>query len=315
MDLRQLRYLTAVVHERSVTRAAARLHMTQPPLSAAIAQLEAELGVPLLERHGRGVEPTAAGEHLVARAAVLLRDLDDAAASVRALGSGLQGRLGVGVGPGVAADLLPALLSSYDRAAPEVDVDLLDLAEPDALDRVRTGACDVAVLFCARAAELERLHARELEVAMIRREPLVAVVPASSALAEPASLPGLRDSGLPWLAPLHHDGFPGLATRLGDAWDAVGGAPPTRRHLSSTETAVRLVASGAGLAIVPSSVAAVPTPGVRAVSLATPVAPVEAVAVWRRGERPSPVLTRFLRSALATPEPDRLTPEHARPPG
>lgn len=316
MDLRQLRYLTAVVHERSVTRAAARLHMTQPPLSAAIAQLEAELGVALLERHGRGVEPTAAGEHLVARAAVLLRDLDDAAASVRALGSGLQGRLSVAVGPGVAVDLLPRLLASYDAAAPEVDVELHDLAEPEALDRVRGGGCDVAVVFCARAAELERLHARELEVAMIRREPLVAVVPARAEVGDPVSLGELDTSGLPWLAPLAQDGFPGLASRLREAWDAEGTSPVVRRRLSSTGTALRLVAAGAGFAVVPSSVASsaaesVPT-GVRALSLAAPVAPVEAVAVWRRGERPSPVLTRFLRAALATPEPDRLTPEHAR---
>jgi len=312
MDLRQLRYLSAVVHERSVTRAAARLHMTQPPLSAAIAQLEAELGVALLERHGRGVEPTAAGEHLVARATVLLRDLDDAAASVRALGSGLQGRLSVGVGPGVAVDLLPALMASYDAAAPEVDVELHDLAEPDALDRVRAGGCDVALVFCARAAELERLQARELEVAMIRREPLVAVVPAPAEAGDPVSLRELDASGLRWLAPTAHDGFPGLAVRLGEAWADDGGAPVTRRHLSSTETALRLVAAGAGFAVVPSSVATSLPSGVRGVPLAAPVAPVEAVAVWRRGERPSPVLTRFLRAALATPEPDRLTPEHAR---
>lgn len=318
MDLRQLRYLTAVVHERSVTRAAARLHMTQPPLSAAIAQLEAELGVALLERHGRGVEPTAAGEHLVARAAVLLRDLDDAAASVRAVGSGLQGRLAVAVGPGVGVDLLPALLEAYDAAAPEVDVELHDLAEPDALDRVRTGACGVAVLYCARAADLERLHARELEVAMVRREPLVAVVPAAAEVGDTASLRDLvTGADLRWLAPLAHDGFPGLASRLQEAWDAVGGAPATRRHLSSVESALRLVAAGAGFAVVPSSVARgfAESSSVRSVPLAAPLAPVEAVAVWRRGKRPSPVLTRFLRAALATPEPDRLAPEHARPVG
>ncbi len=91
--------------------------------------------------------------------------------------------------------------------------------------------------------------------------------------------------------------------------------PVVRRRLSGTDTAVRLVAAGGGFALVPSSVAraaAGPAHGTRVVALATPVAPVEAVVAWRQGERPSPVLTRFLRAALSTPEPDRLGPAHER---
>ncbi|GAA1931308.1 LysR substrate-binding domain-containing protein [Nocardioides lentus] len=321
MDLRQLRYLTAVVHERSFTRAAAHLHMTQPPLSAAIAQLERELGVSLLERHGRGVEPTAAGEHLVARAALLLADLDATAASVRAVGTGLLGRLSVAIGPGLSSELLPHLLESFDALAPDVDVEVLDVAEPDAVDLVRDRACEVAVVYCSRAADLERFHGRELEVAMVRREPVVALVPGAddprtSSLGDTATLPQLAAApGLRWLAPVPHVGFPGLAERLREAWAASGGPPVVRRRLSGTDTAVRLVAAGGGFALVPSSVAraaAGPAHGTRVVALATPVAPVEAVVAWRQGERPSPVLTRFLRAALSTPEPDRLGPAHER---
>ena len=84
MDVRQLRYFLAVVHERSFSRAAERLGMTQPPLSTAIAQLERELGVPLLERHPRGVEPTEAGRDLAERAALILQTLETATTAVAA---------------------------------------------------------------------------------------------------------------------------------------------------------------------------------------------------------------------------------------
>jgi DNA-binding transcriptional LysR family regulator len=78
MDLRQLRYFLAVAEERSVTRAAGRLHLTQPPLSAQLARLEHELGVELFVRHRRGVSLTAAGEQLRGHAERILGELERA---------------------------------------------------------------------------------------------------------------------------------------------------------------------------------------------------------------------------------------------
>ena len=93
MDLRQLRYFLVVAEERSVTAAAAPLHLTRPPLSAQQARLEHELGVTLLVRHRRGVDLTAAGRDLVEHARHLLADGDTAAESVRRIGQGRSGRL------------------------------------------------------------------------------------------------------------------------------------------------------------------------------------------------------------------------------
>src|ERR671936_1449943 len=124
MDLRQLRYFVVVAEERSVTRAAARLHLTQPPLSAQLARLEHELGTPLLVRHRRGVDLTEAGRHLLDHARRLLAGVDAAADSVRRLGEGRAGRLSVAFVPAAAPTVLAPLLRRYHRDRPDVALEL-----------------------------------------------------------------------------------------------------------------------------------------------------------------------------------------------
>ena len=93
MDLRTLRCFLTVAEEGSITRAALRLHMSQPPLSVRLQALERELDVALLVRHGRGVELTAAGRVLAERARRLLSDADSTAEAVRSVGQGMRGHL------------------------------------------------------------------------------------------------------------------------------------------------------------------------------------------------------------------------------
>jgi len=311
MDVRQLRYLTTVVNERSVSRAADKLSMTQPPLSTAIAQLERELGIPLLERHPRGVEPTEAGRLLVERAAQIFDLLDEAEATVRAVGTGREGRLGIVASPGVSMTLLPELLRLFDESSPDVRTEVLDATEPEVLEHVRQGGADVGLVHCTRTSDLERLVSRQLEVAMVRREPLVVVGARPRWGQDPVSLAALH--GERWLLPAAFDGYPGLAACVDQAWNRVSLAPLSTRTCASLVTAVRLVASGDSLTLVPSSLAPFArSAGASTAAIAEPLTPVEAAVVWRRHERPSPVLTAFLRSALWTLEPDRLGPGHRR---
>jgi DNA-binding transcriptional LysR family regulator len=310
MDVRHLRYFVAVVHERSVSRAAERLAMTQPPLSMAIAQLERELGVPLLERHPRGVEPTEAGRDLVERATQILEALDAATAAVRAVGTGERGRLAVATSPAAAQDLLPGLLRHFDESSPDVATEIHDGADPEVLARVRGRTADVGLVHCTRTAELERLVARDLEVALIRREPLIAVGGVSPG---PAPVPLSSLAGRRWVLPAAHDGYPGLADAVRQAWARAGIEPAGRRRVASPVTAIRLAAAGDAVALVPSSLAAYArAAGAPVSALSEPAASVEAAVVWRRHEQRSPVLARFLRAALGTREPDRLEPAHGR---
>src|SRR3977135_3542134 len=120
MDLRTMDCFLAVVEEGTITRAAIRLHMSQPPLTVRLKALEAELGVELLSRHGRGVEPTAAGRVFAERARRLLADASSTADAVRSVGHGIAGHLTIAVGSSVAPRLLAGLVGELSTQAPGV---------------------------------------------------------------------------------------------------------------------------------------------------------------------------------------------------
>jgi DNA-binding transcriptional LysR family regulator len=312
MDMRRLRYFLTVVHEGSVSRAAARLSMTQPPLSAAIAELERELGVRLLERHSRGVDATVAGEYLARQATQVFAHIDEITAAVRGIGSGRLGRLAIATSPPIGWETLPTLLATFDGNSPDVDTEIVESTDSEVIDQVRDHRAEVGTVYCARIGHLAHLRGRELEVALIRREPLVVIVPSSSPFADTVAvdLPSLATQR--WIVPTGDDGFPGLATLVRQAWQHAAIEPHARHTASSAYTIVRLVAAGLGVAMVPASVRAIAGDDVRVLALSQPLSPIEAAVVWRRHERPSPVLSRFLRAALATHEPDRLGPQVAR---
>ncbi|GAA4703667.1 LysR family transcriptional regulator [Nocardioides conyzicola] len=312
MDLRQLRYFATVVHEGSVSRAATLLNMTQPPLSAAIAQLERELGVRLLERHSRGVDATVAGEFLAREASRVLAQVDELTTEVRGIGSGRLGRLTIATTSPVAWEILPNLLTAFDKRSPSVESEIVESDDADVIDRVRDHRAEVGLVYCTRTQHLDRLRGRELEVALIHREPVVIVMAADSPLAGLATV-NLTDLGDErWVVPTTDGGFPGLSAHTRASWEQVGIHPDIRRTVSSLNTLVRLVAAGMGVAMVPASVRAIAGLDLRVARLATPLTPIEAAVVWRRNERPSPVLSRFLRAALASDEPDNLGPSVAR---
>ncbi len=125
-----LQYFVTVAQEGQITRAAAKLHIAQPALSHAIAQLESELGVKLLERHARGVTLTAAGEVFLPKARYALAKAQDAAATAQALARGAKGVVELGfIGPPPTISS-PQLLAAFARAVPDAEVTLRDLPFP-----------------------------------------------------------------------------------------------------------------------------------------------------------------------------------------
>ncbi|EWC63723.1 hypothetical protein UO65_1020 [Actinokineospora spheciospongiae] len=142
MELRLLRYFVALVEERHFGRAAARLHMTQPPLSRAIRQLEADLGVVLLLRSAVGVEPTPAGDVLYAEARTLLERAERARGRVAAAGAVA---LTVGMLADSAAEVGTRVVEAFRERHPGVSIRFreADFADPTA--GLRTGLADVAL--------------------------------------------------------------------------------------------------------------------------------------------------------------------------
>jgi DNA-binding transcriptional LysR family regulator len=175
IELRQLRYFVAVAEELHFTRAARRVHIAQQPLSAAIARLEQQLGVKLLERTTRRVELTDAGEALLEPARSALRAVDEALAAARAAGRGETGDLGVGLSSGAWYGLEPLFGAVRERHA-GLRLHVRQQSTRPLLDDVRAGTLDLAVGLCVQ--DPGGLGSRRL-----KDEPVFVAVPGSHPLA------------------------------------------------------------------------------------------------------------------------------------
>jgi DNA-binding transcriptional LysR family regulator len=147
-ELRLIRYFVAVAEEGNVTRAAERLHMAQPPLSAAVRQLEQQLGVALLDRSSRQVRLTAAGDELLERGRELLAHADRVVRDVQAVELSPSGLLHAGVSPAARFGLVPDLLERWSTAAPGVMLHTSEDTTGALLRDVRHGHLDLAIVFC-----------------------------------------------------------------------------------------------------------------------------------------------------------------------
>lgn len=144
MELRQLEYFVAVAEEGNFTRAAARVHVAQPAVSAQIARLERELGLPLFDRTRRAVRLTAAGEAVLPHARAALAAVADARTAVEELGDLVRGAVRIGTVTAHNVDM-PALLAAFHAAHPAVEI-TLGTEDSDALiDGVQSGRLDLAI--------------------------------------------------------------------------------------------------------------------------------------------------------------------------
>ena len=246
MDLRRLSIFLAVVDHGSFTRAAAACYVSQPGLSQAIRELEAEVGTPLFDRVGRGVRPTAAGEALEAHARQALADVEAGRAAVAAVMGTESGRLALACLPTLASDPAATLVGEFRRAHPGVRVDLAAADDPeDLLSMVRRGTAEIAVTE-------HRAGGRGVLSTRIGAQDLVAVLPpGDEPPASPLPLRALARRPLV-VTP------PGTSSRR-ILEEALGRG--RRRLRIAVETAQRdaivpLVVGGAGAAVLPASVAA-----------------------------------------------------------
>jgi LysR family cyn operon transcriptional activator len=145
MELRHLRYFAAVAETGAFSRAAARLHITQPALWRQVRDLETELGVRLFERAGRRVRVTSAGEGLLVRSRELLAGVGQLAEHAEAVRGGEAGRLSVASSPQVIQNVLAPFLTRYLKSRPGVDVHLVEAGAVQTLDFVERGEAQLAL--------------------------------------------------------------------------------------------------------------------------------------------------------------------------
>lgn len=254
MDLRQIRYFTAVAETLNFTQAAQRLNITQPPLTRQIQALEQQLGVRLFDRLARGVQLTAAGHTLLAEARHLKTLVDQSVLRAQHAAQGELGRLDVGYFGTSALQALPRVLAAYRAAHPAVEVVLHPGQTPSQLLALRQGR--VAIVFERQLPPPEP----DLQLELVTREAVLAALPAAHRLAgeEVVDVEDLRDE--PMILPM---GLPpqmtGMAARV---FQAHGFQPREAQRCLDMTSGTLLVACGVGVFLVPASMAAMAMPGV-----------------------------------------------------
>lgn len=283
---RSLLAFIAVAEELHFGRAAQRLHMTQPPLSQQIRELEKAVGAVLLLRTTRSVQLTPAGRLMLERARQLVADADRAVHSARQLASGEVGSLTLGFTHSTVYRVLPRVLSAFMEYAPGVTLDLKQHTSNVLIDGLRSERVDVAL------ARLSPSMMEDFEVVVVARDPMVVLMPAGHPLGALRKVPLKALDGMPFID-FSLEGAR-YFKELVDAILATANVRPAVTHTSFLPTLFALVEAGMGVSLVPESAAASLKGPVAYRPLALPRSQGEAVlyAAWRR-DNANPVVAGF----------------------
>ncbi|HWX20762.1 MAG TPA: LysR substrate-binding domain-containing protein [Candidatus Binatia bacterium] len=290
MELRHLRYFVTVAEELNVSRASARLRISQPAVSRQVRDLEEELGVALFHRQKTGLKLTAAGENFLAHARDLLRRSAQAAQAMAAFRKpAAKGALRVGYITPVLASLLTPALRDFGQKSPEVEVVLREMAPGEQVKALREGRIDLA-LPGNPCPEL----GKEFEVVVLRRIPFEAVLPDNHPLAQRKRV-GLAELKDETFIGFDEDHFPGRNEVICRACQQAGFTPRLRHRVEGLSALLAQVAAGNGVTLTPAEVGQLPHPGAVLVPLRPPVPSVASAAVFRKGE-PRPTLVELMAS-------------------
>ena len=289
MELRHLEYFVAVAEEASFTRAAARLHVTQPGVSAQVRQLERELGEDLFDRSGRAVRLTEVGEVVLGHARAAL----DAAAGVRLavdeIAGLVRGRVNVGMVVACSAIDVPDLLAAFHRQHPFVDITLTEANSDRLIAALIAGSLDLAYV------ALGPVRPPGIEIRVLVDEAMVAVVGPGDPLAKAGHL-DLAELGRHTVISLPVG--TGVRALLDEACAAAGIRPRIALEASNLGVVAALAARGLGVAIVPASVAAASPAELCTLSIDGPELRGRIALAWRSDGPMSPAARALVRSVL-----------------
>jgi DNA-binding transcriptional LysR family regulator len=270
MELHQLEYFVAVAEEASFTRAASRVHVAQPGVSAQVRRLESELGQQLLDRSGRSVRLTEVGTAVLPFARAALNAVANARLAVDELAGLIRGQVTVGMVSGCALPILAELLASFHQVYPGVSIALTEQNSDRLIELLKDGQLDLALIGVAGDATAD------VETAVIVEEELVVLVDPSHPLAAGAATSNAVTSGtaasssvtsgsatsaaitLKALRDMPLISLPrgtGVRMALDAACAEAGFTPNIIFEASALSMVAQLAAQGLGLAVVPASTA------------------------------------------------------------
>ncbi|MBD3654938.1 LysR substrate-binding domain-containing protein [Marinobacter sp.] len=289
MDLRKLRYFLTVAEEGNLGRAAALLHISQPPLTRQIHQLEQELGVQLFNRTPKGMELTEAGTLLAQEARNIFSLVQQASEKTQRASQGRLGRLDIAIfGSGV-LDVIPRLLLRFKQDYPEVKVVLHTMEKEEQIQALRQHR--ITVGFNRMLKPLPDLTSE-----LVNREPLLLAVNENSPLATQRVIEFRELADHPMVL-FSSSSRPNFVDKVMSLCYAAGFTPEITQEVGDVVTGVALVASGFGVCLVSESASSLSLPGVvyREISDMPENATIDLSCVFRTGDN-----SRLLRSFLET---------------
>jgi len=288
MEFRQLKYFIAVAEELNIGRAATRLHISQPPLTRQIQQLEEEFGALLFLRTARGVELTQAGETFL-RDARNIRDLmEQAVERAREAGQGKQGKMDIGIfGSGI-LDVIPKVLHAFRASHPNVQIALHTMTKKEQIEALRQHR--IGAGFNRLLAPLPDISSEPVQMESI----MVAVNESHPLAAKPAIL--LKELADQPLILFPSGARPSFIDKIWSLCAGEGFEPQVAQEVGDAPTSVALVAAGFGLSLVPEAATSLSVPGVVYRRLANaPEAVVDLSCIYRTDDE-SPILQAFLQT-------------------
>ena len=243
MELRHLRYFVAVAEEQNVTRAAVRLHVSQPPLSRQIRDLEDELGIALFNREAKTVRLTEAGRVFLSEARIILRRADDAVQMAKAVAGGKRGEIHIGYAPSLTVELLPRALKYFRESNPGVRAQLHDLSTLEMLHGLKDGKLHVALLVQVSPKALAGLIFEELQ-----RQPVCVAMHPAHPLARERRV-GLEQIAKERLIAFTHTDYPEHHAWIADLFASLKASPQIVEEHDSITSLIAAVESGRGVAV------------------------------------------------------------------
>ncbi|WP_428384292.1 LysR family transcriptional regulator [Nevskia ramosa] len=290
MDLRQLKYFIAVAEERSFSRAALRLHVSQPPLSTQLKALEDELGVRLLDRTNRGVSLTAAGQVFFDEMRAVLARLERGKEMARNAGRGDVGTLSIGFVSIADYGILPPALKEFRSLYPGVEVHLHELTTDAQVREIRAARLDLGI-------GLGPLDAPDLHFEAVAQEQLMLAAPTGHRLSRGDKALDLKTLANESFIIPPRDIAPGLFDLIIGECRAAGFAPRITQQARQMQTVISLVACGMGFALVPASVQNLRRQGVQYRPLQGAAAAIE-LGILRPRDDDDPVSRNFVETLL-----------------
>jgi DNA-binding transcriptional LysR family regulator len=286
MELRHLRYFTAVVQWKGYREASRHLHIAQAAISETVADLERELDLKLFSRVSRTVQLTPEGEVFYMEAVRTLAQAESAIDTAKRAAKGEIGKLSIGFIGSSTFAFLPELVRSYKAQYPGVKLTLRELTTQQQDDAFDKGSIDIGFTRTLTAERSKTFSSRSLY-----REPFLAVLPASRKVT--MKRVRIADLANERFVLFHREGAPRLFDTIVGMCSDAGFSPRVEYEADRVQTVLSLVEAEEGVSIVPASVRLLWSNGVRFCRLQPDDVRVELVAAWKK-ERPSVVLRSFL---------------------